>query len=106
MDTVVNQEWLEAPNGYDKRKNPQMLRYRRMTVEEAKSLSHGTVVCLAHNGVLRNAKINGSVKTWKRSPERVRVPMKYGLYEYFYLEDDGSGFVTHGVVLENPGAIL
>jgi len=29
-----------------------------------------------------NVRRNGATKTWKRSPERFRIPIKYGLYEY------------------------
>ena len=32
-------------------------------------------------------KVNGKPKTWKRSPERVQIPYKYGLYEYGYITE-------------------
>jgi hypothetical protein len=31
----------------------------------------------------REMKINGKVRRWKRDPDRVEIPTKYGLYEYF-----------------------
>lgn len=33
-------------------------------------------------------RVNGQVKTWKRSPERVRVPVKFGLYAYDAITED------------------
>jgi hypothetical protein len=98
-------DWQTARDGYDTSKNPRMLRYRRMTVQEAQSLTTSHIAVLSHDGVLRRAKVNGRAKVWKTNPERVRVPVKYGLYECFYLEDDGSGFVTYGVVLEDGAHI-
>jgi hypothetical protein len=36
---------------------------------------------------------NGKTQTWKRSPEKFSVPIKYGLYFYGYIidADDGRG---------------
>lgn len=33
-------------------------------------------------GNARTVKVNGKVRTWKRDPNRIEVPYKYGLYEY------------------------
>lgn len=35
-----------------------------------------------------NWKANGKLKTWKRSPERFRLPIKHGLYSYGYIDDE------------------
>lgn len=40
----------------------------------------------SQNGDARTVKVNGAVRTWKRDPNRVEVPCKYGMYEYFTLE--------------------
>lgn len=37
------------------------------------------------NGNARMVKVNGKVRTWKRDANRIEVPCKYGLYEYFIL---------------------
>lgn len=58
-----------------------------ITLEEAKNLKYGDT--LQHD-TLKNAdgktpmvfKVTGQVKTWKRDPERIKVPLKRGLYEY------------------------
>lgn len=58
-----------------------MIKVRRMTLDEIKSLgSHAKMI--ANDGTLRDVKINGRVRTWKRDSNRVEVPVKYGLYEY------------------------
>jgi len=50
-----------------------------LTLEEAKQLKPGDYL-IDHNG--KRWKVNGQVKTWKRSPHRIRVPLKHGLYAY------------------------
>jgi hypothetical protein len=37
---------------------------------------------------------NGGTKTWKTRPEEFRVPIKYGLYGYSYL-DQGNAAAFH-----------
>lgn len=66
-------------DGYDKRKNPRRSLYRLLTREEALALKRGDVVDFrAHNGRARFIRCNGKVKTWKRDPNRIEIPMKYG----------------------------
>jgi len=33
---------------------------------------------------------NGSTKTWVRQPGKFRIPVKYGMYEYFYITDEDA----------------
>jgi hypothetical protein len=74
---------MELKSGYDRRKNPPTATFRRMTTSEAKRLRPGDRhPILANDGTARLVTINGGVKTWKRSPERVEVPVKHGMYEY------------------------
>lgn len=63
-----------------------------ITLEQAKKLNYRDVL---YHTINRNAdgtpqrwRVNGAVKTWKRSPERVQVPLKHGLYDYDYLTED------------------
>jgi len=62
-----------------------------ITLERAKALEYGEV---PHSEDFRNAdgtcqrwRVHGNVKTWKRTPGRVRVPMARGLYQHGYLTD-------------------
>ncbi len=63
-----------------------------MTLQEAKGLRHGDII--RHNtnknadGTCQRWRVSGMVKTWKRSPERVKVPIKHGLYANDYLTED------------------
>jgi hypothetical protein len=36
------------------------------------------------------ARTNGACKVWKRQPEKFMLPMKYGLYDYFYITQDNA----------------
>lgn len=62
-----------------------------ITLEQAKALRYGTTLYHVSNtnadGSAQRWKVNGAVKTWKRSPERVRVPMKHGMYSFGYVTE-------------------
>jgi hypothetical protein len=63
--------------------------FRPMTLTEAKCLSYGQHIwCLSNSGDARRVKINGAPKTWKRSPQRLEVPVKYGMYEYARFDEN------------------
>ena len=68
-----------------------------ITLEQAKKLAHGTILYHIENrnadGTPQRWRVNGQVKRWKRDTDRIRVPLKHGLYQYDYLENDGLGFV-------------
>ncbi len=58
--------------------------FRTMTVDEIKALRYDQIVWFRSiDGSARRAKVNGEPKRWKRQPDRVEVPLKYGMYEHF-----------------------
>jgi hypothetical protein len=63
-----------------------------MKINEAKKLRLGQIIYLknAYNadGSPMRYRINGQIKTWKRNPEKIQVPLKRGLYEFGYLTED------------------
>jgi len=66
--------------------------FRHMMLEEAKLLHYGdSIWVLARDGSARRVKVNGAVRRWKREPDRIEVPFKYGMYEYgtLYARDFG-----------------
>ena len=74
-----------------------------MTLEQAKSLKYGDYI---HSATDTNAdgtpmrwRVTGKVKTWKRSPNRVYVPLKRGMYEYGHLDENniGSAIMGYGI---------
>jgi len=65
-----------------------------LSLAEAKKLTYGTVLLVEAAGKGERWKVNGMPKTWKRSPERVRVPIKHGLYAYGYLTEDNLFLFT------------
>lgn len=77
-------ETLTLSDGYDRRKTKKRVAsFRRMTIKEAKELTSGqSCKAQAHRDSVKDVKVNGKPKIWKRSPNRVKVPLKYGLYEY------------------------
>ena len=69
-----------------------------ITLQQAKNLKHGDIL---HHTVNKNSdgtpqrwRVNGMVKRWKRSPDRIQVPLKYGLYRYDYLTENDLDLVS------------
>jgi hypothetical protein len=62
-----------------------------ITLQEAKQLKLGTILYhLEHknaDGTPQRWRVTGKPKVWKRSPEKVKVPLKNGLYHYGYLDE-------------------
>ncbi len=57
--------------------------FRTMSLEEAKMLNYGdTIWFIDIKGSARRLKVNGRPKRWKRQPDKIEVPVKYGMYEY------------------------
>lgn len=84
-------ESLYLVNGYDRKKNPERARFRRMTVREAKALQYGQrVPFLANDGTYRECRVSGAPKTWKTREGDVSVPVKYGMYENARAESFGG----------------
>ena len=61
-----------------------------ITKEIALTLRHGQIL---HHKTLKNAdktpmrvRVTGKVKTWVTRPVDFRIPVKYGMYEYGYVE--------------------
>lgn len=59
-----------------------------ITLDEAKQLKYRDELYLRDMGKLSKCRVNGQVKTWKRSPKKVQVPLKAGLYEFGYLTEN------------------
>ena len=65
---------------------PEMGNFEVLTVQQVREMagifqpSHLWFVSI--RGDARQCKVNGAIRTWKRDPNRVEVPMKYGFYEY------------------------
>ncbi len=63
-----------------------------ITLEKAKQLTwndtlyHDTATNA--DGTPMRFRVMGAVKTWKRNPNRIRVPLKRGLYQTGYLVND------------------
>jgi hypothetical protein len=60
-----------------------------ITLEQAKNLRYGQVLHLRghanRDGSPMRWRVNGRPKVWKRRPDEVRVPIKYGLKTCGYL---------------------
>lgn len=59
---------------------------RVMTFEDVMNRKDYGMLVLDKNGKMRHVKINGATKTWKTRPRDCRIPYKYGMYEFGYIE--------------------
>jgi hypothetical protein len=42
------------------------------------------------DGTPVRCRVNGKCKTWKTRPDEFRLPVKYGLYQYFYIDQHNA----------------
>jgi len=77
-----------------------------LTLEEAKVLRYRETV---YHGRYTNAdgapqawRVTGQVKTWKRDPSRVHVPIARGMYEHHYIYEDN---LTDWYISEHEAAL-
>jgi len=65
-----------------------------MDIETAKALKFGDVVVAKNKkGKIERWRVNGTIKLWKRSPAKIRIPIKHGLYIYGYLDENNINLV-------------
>lgn len=64
---------------------------RPLTFEQALELQPGDTlyhtVFKNSDGTPQRWKVNGQVKTWKTDPNRIRVPLKHGMYAYDKIDE-------------------
>lgn len=68
-----------------------------ITLEQAKNLYCGQILYHVKDRDSRGNptkwRTSGMPKTWKRSPEKVRVPIMHGLYDHDYLTEHELGLL-------------
>ena len=73
-----------------------------MNLNQAKKLKYGDQ--LEHkiyknaDGTRMRFRVSGKVQTWKRDPNRIRVPLKHGLYDNGCADNgtfEKGGFAEH-----------
>ena len=77
-----------------------------ITKDQAVAATHRDIFyhCTLTNtdGSQLRARVNGKCKTWKRHPEHFSLPMKHGMYTYFYL----TPATQHDWATTPPAAIV
>jgi len=77
-----------------------------ITLEQAKQLTYGDII---YSNRFTNAdgnspirwRVSGQVKTWKRDPNRIQIPVKHGLYDNAYLcHGDIANSIQYKITLE------
>lgn len=88
--------------GGDRKKSPERREFRFMTWAEGTILYPGQRVWfVANDGAARQVTVNGHPKLWKRTPGRIEVPVKYGMYEFGRFEErDFEGGTAPRVLVE------
>jgi len=74
---------LQAQLQSDRSKTPKLHKFRTLERAEVLALAAGShALCVLNSGRVGHVKINGRVRTWQRTPGRIEVPIKYGMYEF------------------------
>ncbi len=95
---------LSLASGYSKPHFEGEKKFRIMRAGEAMRLIPGSrIPFLAPSGACLTLTINGEPKVWKTRPGHVRVPVKYGMYEFGYAESYTASQLDP---LSDSGAIL
>lgn len=67
-----------------------------ISVKQAKKLTYRDTIYVKNqygsDGYRVRWRINGKVKTWKRNPDKIEIPIKHGLYDYGYLDNSNLDF--------------
>lgn len=74
---VVPHDIVELPMYSGQRRG----KFHVLNVTLARLICDSHIWFVTINGDARTCKVNGAIKTWKRDPSRVEVPIKYGMYE-------------------------
>ena len=94
-------------SGYDRNVNKIQYRVRFWTEKEVFNIDgqYGALHFLANDGTMRDIRLNGAVKRWKKEPKRIEIPVKYGLRECarFSLEEACRHFVKI-LAVKHPGS--
>lgn len=79
----------------EKKKSPPHHSFYQLTLEDVLSPDFGREQLYVQDqqGFMAKVRRNGQVKTWKRDPSRVSIPLKFGMYEAFRVEDPSELFV-------------
>lgn len=69
-----------------------------MKLSEAKKLEVGQILYHVSSkntdGTAQRWRVNGMVKRWKRDVDRIRIPIKHGLYDHDYIDNDTLNLLT------------
>lgn len=66
-----------------------------LTFADISKLSHRSILChkvLKNNdGTALRCRVNGKIKTWKTRPNDFQLPVKHGLRDCFYINQNTIG---------------
>ena len=74
----------DLESGYSRPEWEGKRKFRSMTFSEVEVL-HGSFQAINNKGKVVTVRANGACKTWKRTPGKLQLPIKYGMYEYAYI---------------------
>ena len=65
---------------------------KQLTLARSKKLNYGDIIYQKDgynaDGTRRKWRVSGKVKLWKRNKNRVKIPIKHGLFSNDYITED------------------
>lgn len=61
-----------------------------VTLGQSRGARLKTVTLRNKKGEPLYCRVKGKCKTWKTRPEEFRLPVQYGLYTHFYIDQDNA----------------
>ena len=63
------------------------IKYVNVTIKDIQEAKHNTIFHFFQNGEVKNCRVSGECRRWKREPKRVHLPVKVGLYQNHYINN-------------------
>ena len=88
MDVILNHFNQSAQNRTQQKNNDMKTKVNKENQTGKNEFFHVTLLD-SRKQPLR-CRRNGATKLWKTRPEEFKIPVKYGMYEYFYITQDNA----------------
>lgn len=88
VDTLLESDDLSAQDYLDSGRESGLV--DALSANTANTFYHRTLKYKSDKSRPLECRRNGRTKYWKTRPNEFRIPVKYGMYEYFYIDNSNA----------------